>query len=258
MCEDNEVPACPPAVPRAEMIDEKLLISVEQHSAKHHYCSFQHPKLCSFCERSPVILKSTQLKGTHKCGWSKKYLCCHCYQYYTKDHNWSVPQEFYEASRHVKDSAQNRDSNAPLDMLTDQQHASPFPEAAALPHPGGLELGTEAISVSQAEARTVLDQLPEYIEHCYSRIQEDLQFILNYERRRAESMPDQGEDRFDRIEKLLTIQRQIVELQSDANPPSLMGGWIEYIDPDSRRQWYWNESTRECRVADPARDGNGQ
>ena len=41
-------------------------------------------------------------------------------------------------------------------------------------------------------------------------------------------------------------------LQSDANPPLFMDGWHKYVDPDSRRPWYWNESTGECFYGDDA------
>ena len=125
------------------------LILVEQHSATHHKHSFQHSIICSFCERSHVILQSTQLKGTHKCGWNNPeiYLCCHCYQYYTKEHRWSVPEEFYGAIRRVKDNVLGPPPVSSL-LAADRLPASSTEKLDSPPRPPGLASGTGAFSIS--------------------------------------------------------------------------------------------------------------
>ena len=90
-------------------------------------------------------------------------------------------------------------------LAADRLPASSTEKLDSPPRPPGLASGTGAVSVSQG---TDLEEVPEFIEHLYSRIQADLQFVIKHERRRA----GQGEDRSDRIEKLLTIQGQIREL----------------------------------------------
>ena len=109
----KQVPLGPPAMLRADKIDEEHLKAQELHCAEHDQDYFKHDIMCSFCERGAVILRTTELRGTHKCGATNppKYLCCHCYPYCTKGHNWTVPVAFIRAIQEIKDDVEKRSSN---------------------------------------------------------------------------------------------------------------------------------------------------